>query len=47
MSKIVVALGGNALGDNPEIQMDNLEKGIQVLQNNNAVVLSTDEIYHL
>lgn len=29
------------------MKMDNLEKGIQVLQNNNAVVLSTDEIYHL
>ena len=31
MSKIVVALGGNALGDNPEIQMDNLEKASKII----------------
>ena len=44
MSKIVIALGGNALGNTPEEQMDKLERGakviVKLIKEGNKIVLT-------
>ena len=44
MSKIVIALGGNALGNTPEEQMDRLERVakiiVKLIKDGNEIVLT-------